>query len=347
MEKYILYARKSTDTEDKQVLSIEAQLCELRKYAKDAGLTVVDELIEKRTAKMPGRPIFNELLTRISAGEANGILAWHPDRLARNSIDGGQIVYLLDQTILNFLKFPMFQFENTSQGKFMLSIMFGQSKYYVDNLSENSKRGLRAKVRSGICPGLAPVGYLNDVRSKTIVVDKRYAPLVKQAFELYSDGDGRRYNTAPVHAPGETINGKTGGKWRDMLPPAGRHWRTNPDELDKLDAQDLIEWSKNGVPRIKKYADEHKGKKIQDIWNYIDPAYPLYPTEKNLDMLEMIIRQSSNENSFVLDCFAGSGSTLLAAQNMGRKWIGIDQSDFSADVIRKRFDNINYNLIES
>ena len=189
MEKYILYARKSTDTEDKQVLSIEAQLCELRKYAEDIGLTVVDELIEKHTAKIPGRPIFNELLTRISAGEANGILAWHPDRLARNSIDGGQIVYLLDQTILNFLKFPMFQFENTSQGKFMLSIMFGQSKYYVDNLSENSKRGLRAKVRSGICPGLAPLGYLNDVRSKTIIVDKKYALLVKQAFKLYSDGD--------------------------------------------------------------------------------------------------------------------------------------------------------------
>ncbi len=159
------------------------------------------------------------------------------------------------------------------------------------------------------------------------------------------DSDGRRYNTVPVHAPGETVNGKTGGKWRDMLPPAGRHWRTNPDELDKLDAQGLIEWSKNGVPRIKKYADEHKGKKIQDIWNYIDPAYPLYPTEKNLDMLEMIIRQSSNENSFVLDCFAGSGSTLLAAQNMGRKWIGMDQSDFSGNVIKKRFSGLDYSCV--
>lgn len=159
------------------------------------------------------------------------------------------------------------------------------------------------------------------------------------------DGDGRRYNTVPVHAPGETVSGKTGGKWQDMLPPAGRHWRTNPDELDKLDAQGLIEWSKNGVPRIKKYADEHKGKKIQDIWNYIDPAYPLYPTEKNLDMLEMIIRQSSNENSFVLDCFAGSGSTLLAAQNMGRKWIGIDQSDFSSKVIRKRLSEVDCNYV--
>ena len=189
MEKYILYARKSTDTEDKQVLSIDAQLAELRKFARGNHLEVIDELVEKRTAKMPGRPIFNTMLARIQNGEANGILAWHPDRLARNSIDGGQIIYLLDQTSLNYLRFPIFQFENTSQGKFMLSIMFGQSKYYVDNLSENAKRGLRAKVRNGDFPSIAPFGYLNDTRIKTIILDKRYSPLVKQMFELYARGD--------------------------------------------------------------------------------------------------------------------------------------------------------------
>ena len=189
MEKYILYARKSTDTEDKQVLSIDAQLAELRKYAREYNLRVVDELIEKRTARSPGRPIFNSMLARIQNGEANGILAWHPDRLARNSIDGGQIIYLLDQTSLNYLRFPVFQFENTSQGKFMLSIMFGQSKYYVDNLSENTKRGLRARVRNGDFPSQAPFGYLNDTRTKTIVLDKRYSLLVKELFERYAKGD--------------------------------------------------------------------------------------------------------------------------------------------------------------
>jgi site-specific DNA recombinase len=189
MEKYILYARKSTDTEDKQVLSIDAQLTELRKYARDNNLTVIDELIEKRTAKSPGRPIFNEMLSRLQSGEANGILAWHPDRLARNSVDGGQIIYLLDQTSLNYLRFPVFQFENTSQGKFMLSIMFGQSKYYVDNLSENTKRGLRARVRNGDFPSQAPFGYLNDTRTKTIVLDKRYSPLVEELYVSYARGD--------------------------------------------------------------------------------------------------------------------------------------------------------------
>ena len=190
-DKYILYARKSTDVEDKQVLSIEAQLVELRAYAKNEDIQIIDELVEKQSAKVPGRPIFGNMLKRIENGEANGILAWHPDRLARNSIDGGQIVYLLDQTRLQSLKFPTFWFENTSQGKFMLSIAFGQSKYYVDNLSENTKRGLRQKVRRGEMPGLAPLGYINDVRSKSIIVDKRIAPLVLQAFELYAKGDQR------------------------------------------------------------------------------------------------------------------------------------------------------------
>ena len=103
--RYILYARKSTDVEDKQVLSIEAQLVELRKYAKDNGLVVIDTIIEKKSAKTPGRPTFADLLRRIQNGEANAILAWHPDRLARNSVDGGQIIYLLDQRYLDDLKF--------------------------------------------------------------------------------------------------------------------------------------------------------------------------------------------------------------------------------------------------
>lgn len=195
-EKYILYARKSTDVEDKQVLSIEAQLVELRAYARNENLQIVDELIEKKSAKTPGRPIFAELLKRVERGEANGIIAWHPDRLARNSIDGGQIVYLLDQTHLTNLKFPTFWFENTSQGKFILSIAFGQSKYYVDNLSENTKRGLRQKVRRGEMPGRAPLGYINDVRTKTVIVDKRQAPLVVEAFKRYARGDQRLQDIA-------------------------------------------------------------------------------------------------------------------------------------------------------
>ena len=194
-EKYILYARKSTDVEDKQVLSIEAQLVELREYAKRESLQIAAEFVEKKSAKTTGRPVFGKLLAEIEQNGGN-ILAWHPDRLARNSVDGGQIVYLLDSGKLGTLKFPSFWFENTSQGKFMLSIAFGQSKYYIDSLSENTKRGLRQKVRRGERPGLAPVGYINDVRTKTVVVDKRRSPIIVQAFTLYATGDQRLEDVA-------------------------------------------------------------------------------------------------------------------------------------------------------
>ena len=190
-QKFFLYARKSTDVEDKQVRSIEDQITELRAFAKTEGLNIIDELIEKQSAKIPGRPIFNSMLNQIEKGEANGILAWHPDRLARNSVDGGRIIYLLDCGHLQMLKFPTFWMENTSQGKFMLNIAFGQSKYYVDSLSENTKRGLRQKVRRGEYPSFAPIGYLNDSRIKTVVVDKKKSAIVHKAFELYAQNNSR------------------------------------------------------------------------------------------------------------------------------------------------------------
>ncbi|MDE8286130.1 site-specific DNA-methyltransferase [Erysipelothrix rhusiopathiae] len=153
------------------------------------------------------------------------------------------------------------------------------------------------------------------------------------------DESGRRYNTIPLHAPGES-NGETGGEFMGILPPEGRHWRTAPSKLEKLNDEGLIEWSKNGVPRLKKFADEHGGKKIQDIWlEFKDPQYPEYPTQKNSEMLDMIVRQSSNKDSIVLDCFCGSGSTLHAAQKFNRNFIGADQSQVAIDVATKKLNN--------
>ncbi len=185
---FFMYARKSTDEDDKQLLSIEAQLEELREHAKREKLIVAEEFIEAMTAKVPGRPVFNAMMKAIEKGQAEGILSWHPDRLARNSVDGGRIVYLLDTGKLTTLKFPSFWFENTPQGKFMLSIAFGQSKYYVDNLSENVKRGIRQKLRLGWFPGRPPIGYLNEPRLRTIVIDDEKAPLVRRLFETYATG---------------------------------------------------------------------------------------------------------------------------------------------------------------
>ncbi len=188
-KKFFIYARKSTDSEDRQVRSIGDQLSELRELADKENIEVVDVLVEKQTAKIPGRPIFAEMLKRIETGEATGILAWHPDRLARNSVDGGQIIYLVDTGVIQEMKFPTFWFDPTPQGKFMLSIAFGQSKYYVDNLSENIKRGHRQKLKNGIWPQKAPLGFLNNKETKQIYIDKEKAPIIKRAFETYAAGN--------------------------------------------------------------------------------------------------------------------------------------------------------------
>ena len=112
------------------------------------------------------------------------------------------------------------------------------------------------------------------------------------------------------------------------MPPSGRHWRYDPAVLDELDKDGLIEWSKTGNPRKIIYAShaEENGKRIQDIWEYKDDQYPGYPTEKNLDLLRLIIKTSSNPGQTVFDCFCGSGTTLLAADELNRNWIGIDES---------------------
>ena len=187
--KYIVYCRKSTDEKDKQVLSIDQQIAELKEFSNREHLEIIDFFVEAKTAKVPGREQFAMLLRRIEKGEAQGIVSWHPDRLARNSIDGGKVIYLLDIGKLLDLKFPSFWFDNTPQGKFMLSIAFGQSKYYVDNLSENVKRGNRHKLRIGIWPSKAPLGYINDSKTKTIQVDTEKAKIVRKAFECFAQGD--------------------------------------------------------------------------------------------------------------------------------------------------------------
>ncbi len=184
-----MYVRKSTDEEDRQVLSLEAQLTELKEFAARENLEVIETFVEKKTAKVPGRKVFNEMLAKIeSGGLPLGILAWHPDRLARNSIDGGKLIYMLDTGKLAGLKFPTFAYDNSPSGKFFLSIAFSNAKYYVDNLSENLRRGVRAKLRRGEWPGQKPLGYLYDHRKRNIVPDPEKALIVKKVFEEYATG---------------------------------------------------------------------------------------------------------------------------------------------------------------
>lgn len=184
-------------------------------------------------------------------------------------------------------------------------------------------------------------------KSDRFVWNEPRMPPTRQRLNQFNKEDQRgKYTTAPLHAPGETINGNTGKPWRGTSPPKGRHWRYAPKRLEELDAQGLIEWSKTGNPRLKIYADDiaERGVLLQDVWEFKDPQYPTYPTEKNLEMLEIVIKTSSNSGDLVLDPFCGSGTTLLAAAKYGRKFIGIDNSKLAIDCTCKRLDEYPFKM---
>lgn len=149
------------------------------------------------------------------------------------------------------------------------------------------------------------------------------------------------YKLVPVHAPG-TRRGETGGLWRGKLPPAGKHWQYTPEKLDAMDANGEMYWSKNGNPRRKVYLPDDKKIPLTDYWSDYKDAHHQsilitgYPTEKNFDMLKMIVGASSNEGDLVVDPFCGSGTTIHAADELKRKWIGIDRSSLSAKTVLTR-----------
>ena len=197
-------------------------------------------------------------------------------------------------------------------------------------------------------------GYGN-IKDLILFYSKSANPIWNEPKKKYSEKDleklfpkqdkqGRRYTTVPIHAPGETENGKSNQPFKGIMPPVGRHWRTDVVVLEQWDKQDLIEWSPTGNPRKIIFADEQEGKRIQDIWEFKDPQYPIYPTEKNNDLLDLIIKTSSNMDSIVLDCFCGSGTTLKSAQINNRNWIGIDQSEQAIKATIKKLEKIERNL---
>lgn len=155
------------------------------------------------------------------------------------------------------------------------------------------------------------------------------------------DDLGRRYKLVPVHAPG-TRNGETGKPWREMMPPPGKHWQYVPSKLEELDRQGDIHWSRNGNPRRKVYWSSDKTMALTDYWDQYRDAHHQsiritgYPTEKNLEMVKMIVGASSDEGDLVVDPFCGSGTTLHAARDMGRRYLGIDASFSAAKATLRR-----------
>jgi len=185
--KYCLYARKSTESEERQILSIDSQVKEMLQLAEREGLDVVEIKRESHSAKDTGqRPIFNEIVEEIRQGKFNAILTWAPDRISRNAGDLGRIVDLMDQKLLIEIRTFGQHFSNNPNEKFLLMILGSQAKLENDNRGINVKRGLRTRVEMGLWPGVAPLGYLNQKlidKKCQIVVDQVRAPIVKKMFE--------------------------------------------------------------------------------------------------------------------------------------------------------------------
>lgn len=199
--KYCLYARKSSESEERQVLSIDSQIKEMLQLAEREGIDVAEIRRESHSAKATGqRPVYNELLADIRLGKFGGILTWAPDRLSRNAGDLGAIVDLMDQGLLHEIRTYGQRFSNSPNEKFMLMILGSTAKLENDHRGENVKRGLRTRVEMGLWPGVAPLGYLNQGRMDRkcqIIVDPVRAPVIKQMFEklAYEKWSGRKiYN---------------------------------------------------------------------------------------------------------------------------------------------------------
>ena len=196
--KYCLYARKSTEQEDKQALSIESQVNEMIALSERDGLNIVEIKRESHSSKEVGqRPVYNEMITEIKQGKFDGILTWAPDRLSRNAGDLGSVVDLMDQKLLHEIRTYGQKFTNNPNEKFLLMILGSQAKLENDNKMVNVKRGLRARCEMGLWPSVPPTGYLsNPDRNKKceVVVDELRARVIKQMFEkvAYNGWSGRK-----------------------------------------------------------------------------------------------------------------------------------------------------------
>tara|TARA_R110000824_G_scaffold401771_1_gene615665 strand:+ start:351703 stop:353037 length:1335 start_codon:yes stop_codon:yes gene_type:complete len=199
--RYCLYARKSTEQDEVQALSIDSQIKEMRELADRDGIEVVEVKRESHSAKETGqRPVFNEIITEIRSGKFDGILTWAPDRISRNAGDLGKIVDLMDAGLLREIRTCNQKFSNNPNEKFLLMILGSQAKLENDNKRINVKRGLKTRAEMGLLPGVAPIGYQNDKRRDhkcEMFVDPVRSPIVKMMFEKAAND---RWSGRKIHA---------------------------------------------------------------------------------------------------------------------------------------------------
>jgi DNA invertase Pin-like site-specific DNA recombinase len=206
MPTYFVYCRKSSEAEDRQILSIDSQINELKRFAIKRSLKILTVLTEAKSAKAPGRPVFNSMMERLYRGEADGILCWKLDRLARNPVDGGSIIWAMKEHGVKIIT-PFQSYGQSEDNVVWMYLEFGMAQKYVDDLSVTVKRGSRAKAESGWYPTLTPPGYLNRVNDEgynVIIKDPERFDLVRKCWDLMLTGS---YTPAEIRGIANTAWG--------------------------------------------------------------------------------------------------------------------------------------------
>jgi site-specific DNA recombinase len=205
--KYIAYLRKSQEAEDRQVLSIESQKDEVMQLVKSNGISIMETIEESKSAKVTGRPGFNRMIEMLEAGEADGVVCWKLDRLARNMQDGGKIINFLQNGMIKNIQTPGKEYL-PDDNVLLMSLEFGMANQFVIDLSKNVKRGFRKKLANGWRPGLAPPGYINDRLEHTIIKDPVGFPLIQRALKSVLTG---------IYTPSEVYE-KLNNEWGYRTP---------------------------------------------------------------------------------------------------------------------------------
>ncbi|OJW84513.1 MAG: hypothetical protein BGO69_11000 [Bacteroidetes bacterium 46-16] len=193
--KYFLYARKSSESEDRQVQSIEDQVNRLTELARSLGLEVTEILTEAKSAKKPyNRPVFTDMLRRIGKGEADGILCWQINRLSRNPIDSGTISWMLQQGTLKSIQAIDKQYL-PDDNVLLFNVESGMANQYIIDLRKNCRRGMEGRAERGWYPAQAPLGYVNDKANHRIIPDRKYFPLIRRMWDMMLTG---KYNPEQI-----------------------------------------------------------------------------------------------------------------------------------------------------
>ena len=275
MLRYFIYCRKSSESEDRQILSLESQLNELKRLSERLNLSVVDVFTESRSAKSPGRPRFNVMLKLISQKKADGIICWKLDRLARNPIDGGQISWLLQKGIIKHIQ-TFDRGYSPEDNVLLMNVEFGMANQYILDLSKNVKRGLKTKVERGWLPTLAPLGYLNDRTNEKgnakIIKDPERFDLVKRMWHMMLTGNHTPPKIADIankkwglrNLKGKFIRKSTIYRifsnpfysgWFEYPAGSGNCYKGSHDPMITREEFDRVRvlLGRNGKPRLKKH----------------------------------------------------------------------------------------------